>query len=128
MCKLDWITGPLSKQVIFLDLIITIDISTGALKYKSYTKSENVFLYIPPNSAHPPGTCQGIIVSTLKRKLDICTDPDNYVEEVHLLHQRLMNVGFKTKDLDIWFKNASNKTSCDNKLNKTLQSAIKSAL
>ena len=114
--------------MIFLDLIITIDRSTGTLKYKPYTKPENFFLYIPPNSAHPPGTCQGMIVSMLKRKWEICTDTEDYVEEVHLLHQRLMKVGYKTKDLYLWFKNVSKKISCNNKLNKTLQSAIKPAL
>ena len=68
VCKLDCVTGPLSEQVIFLDLIITLDRFTCTLKHKPYTKPENVFLYIPPNLAHPPGTYHGMIVSIQKRK------------------------------------------------------------
>ena len=39
-----------------------------------------------------------------------------------------MNVGHKSKDLDLWFKNASRKISNNKKLNKMPQSAIKLAL
>lgn len=53
VCNLDWTTTSLSKKVDSLDLTIQID-QQGCISTKTFQKSMNLFLYIPPHSAHPP--------------------------------------------------------------------------
>ena len=60
--KLQWETEPLSSSVNFLDLTIYIS-PTNTIKTKTFQKKENLFLYIPPQSAHPPGMIRSLIYS-----------------------------------------------------------------
>ena len=64
-CKLTWNTKELSNQTNFLDLTITID-KNGYISTKTYQKPMNVFLYIPSNSAHPPGMIKSLIFGLLQ--------------------------------------------------------------
>jgi len=50
---LEWIFSPLYYKVNFLD--ITIALQDQKIHTTLYKKPENVYLYIPPNSSHPPG-------------------------------------------------------------------------
>jgi hypothetical protein len=50
---LRWTHLPLSNKVHFLDLTITIDFANKKFLFKTFQNPQN--LYLPPNSAHPPG-------------------------------------------------------------------------
>ena len=63
--KLEWTLTKPSKTLNFLDLTITIN-DSGNIDFKTYQKSMNLYLYIPPSSNHPPGTFKGFITSALK--------------------------------------------------------------
>ena len=52
--KLEWEFTDHSKMVDFLDLTISIK-PNGNIKTKLFKKKPNLYLYIPPISAHPPG-------------------------------------------------------------------------
>ena len=51
--SLTWITSDLQTSVDFLDITISLD-DNGGLRFKTYQKAFNLYLYIPPSSAHPP--------------------------------------------------------------------------
>ena len=67
MCKLDWINSPLSEKIVALDLEIWIDRKDKSFKHKSYTKEQNIFLYLSPISAHLPNTLDGMMTSILEK-------------------------------------------------------------
>ncbi|EJK45389.1 hypothetical protein THAOC_35999 [Thalassiosira oceanica] len=57
---LTWEIDELSTSVDFLDLTISIT-QDGRLTTKTYQKAMNLYQYIPPHSAHPPGMMKGIV-------------------------------------------------------------------
>jgi hypothetical protein len=63
--KLTWSIKEPSKQVNFLDLIINLDKST--ISFSTYKKPLNLYLYIPPLSAHPNSCLKGLIKGELQR-------------------------------------------------------------
>jgi hypothetical protein len=63
--KLTWSIKEPSKQVNFLDLIINLDKST--ISFSTYQKPLNLYLYIPPLSAHPNSCLKGLIKGELQR-------------------------------------------------------------
>jgi hypothetical protein len=58
--KLTWITSERTKEVIFLDLRISIN-DEGYIETTTYQKDLNLHLYIPGLSAHPDGCLKGTI-------------------------------------------------------------------
>ena len=63
-CALTWTSTKLSKSVDFLDLTITIA-PNGYITTRTFQKKMNLFLYIPSNSAHPPGLLKSLIFGLL---------------------------------------------------------------
>jgi hypothetical protein len=61
---LTWKVKELSKSVNFLDLTITIR-EDRRIMTKTYKKLMNLYLYIPPASAHPPGMLKSIVYGNL---------------------------------------------------------------
>jgi len=62
---LQWIVKEPSKSTVFLDL--NISIHQSAIQTSTYQKSLNLYLYIPPRSAHPPSCLKGLISGELRR-------------------------------------------------------------
>ena len=65
--SLQWETSDPSDTAIFLDLEISINPDTHRIATKTYQKPMNLFLYIPPTSAHPPGVLKSIVLGNLQR-------------------------------------------------------------
>ena len=63
---LQWEFSKLSKSVAFLDMKVKITPS-GRLTTSLYEKPMALYLFIPPNSAHPPGTNVGHIMGNVLR-------------------------------------------------------------
>ncbi|KAL7524739.1 hypothetical protein ACHAWF_001063, partial [Thalassiosira exigua] len=61
---LTWEFEELSTSVDFLDL--TISIEAGKVSTKTYQKAMNLYQYIPPQSAHPPGMVKGIVFGLMR--------------------------------------------------------------
>ena len=64
--NLTWDTEKLSRSVDFLDLTIMVS-ETGSISTKTFQKKMNLYLYIPPHSAHSPKLFRSIIYSTIRR-------------------------------------------------------------
>ena len=104
--QLEWKTSPLSHTVDFLDLTITIT-NEGNIETKTFQKKENLFLYIPPHSAHPPGMLQGLVFGLMETYLLQNTQWSNYITYVRLLYQRLLARGHKPDRLKTVFTAAA---------------------
>jgi hypothetical protein len=63
--SLKWKIENPSKKTVFLDLEISIQGNT--ITTKTYQKDMNLYLYIPPLSAHPPSCFKGLITGEVRR-------------------------------------------------------------
>jgi len=63
--KLEWIIEEPSHSTTFLDL--NIHIQDSKICTSTYQKDMNLYLYIPPNSSHPPSCFKGLISGELRR-------------------------------------------------------------
>jgi hypothetical protein len=62
---LEWIIEEPSHSTTFLDLNICIQ--NSKIHTSTYQKDMNLYLYIPPNSSHPPSCFKGLISGELRR-------------------------------------------------------------
>jgi hypothetical protein len=63
--KLRWVISERSTSANFLDLTLTI--TNGKIISRTFQKSMNLYLYIPPVSAHPTSCFKGLIVGNFLR-------------------------------------------------------------
>ena len=96
--KLEWETSPLLDSVDFLDLTINIG-SNVQLKYNTYQKPYNLYLYIPNRSAHPKGTIKSLVIGSIERYWRQNSRREDYQKIVAQLFQRLLARGFEYKKL-----------------------------
>jgi hypothetical protein len=74
----------------FLDL--TISIRDQKIRTKTFQKDLNLYLYIPPISAHPTSRFKGLIIGKLSRYWHQNSSPEDFINItnnfiLHLLHQ-----------------------------------------
>jgi len=62
---LEWIVEQPSNKTTFLDL--NLELHNGKIETSTYQKTMNLYLYIPPLSAHPPSCLKGLIFGELQR-------------------------------------------------------------
>jgi hypothetical protein len=105
--SLRWEHGDRSLQVNFMDL--TISIRDGRIQTTLYRKALNLYLYIPPHSAHPPGVLNGLVCGIVHRVFTLCS---NYQEALQLckeFYRRLLVRGYKPQTLRPLFTKAASK-------------------
>jgi hypothetical protein len=61
---LKWVVETPSKQTVFLDLHLKLEGTT--ISTNTYQKDLNLYLYLPPRSAHPPSCLKGLIAGELR--------------------------------------------------------------
>eukprot|EP00590_Aulacoseira_subarctica_P004296 CAMPEP_0172434678 /NCGR_PEP_ID=MMETSP1064-20121228/70754_1 /TAXON_ID=202472 /ORGANISM="Aulacoseira subarctica , Strain CCAP 1002/5" /LENGTH=451 /DNA_ID=CAMNT_0013182913 /DNA_START=373 /DNA_END=1724 /DNA_ORIENTATION=+ len=103
--SLSWITSCLQTSVDFLDLTISLD-DNGGLRFKTYQKAFNLYLYIPPSSAHPPGVLKSIIFGNLRRYWQQNTSLQDYVAIARQFAERLEARGHARSTIDELFMDA----------------------
>lgn len=82
----------LSSSVDFLDLTLTIE--GTKITSRTYQKKMNLYLYIPPASAHPTGCIKGTIFGLIRRYKAQNTYRRDFVNLVKLLYRRLIARGW----------------------------------
>jgi len=90
--SLDWeVTGP-TARVTYLDLTLTIQ--NGIVESTLYKKALNLYLYLPPGSAHPPGILKGLIAGDLLRIIWLTSNP--LMRDIHIcaLYTQLLARGY----------------------------------
>ena len=104
--KLNWDTNKLSTTTDFLDLTIQID-KRGNIHTKTYQKPMNLFLYIPHNSAHPPGMTTSLIYGLLRTYYIQNTKHNDFIQNASLLFNRLLARGHTKTNLHKLFREAT---------------------
>jgi hypothetical protein len=61
--SLQWKCETPSKKTVFLDL--ELDLYNSSVRTRTFQKEMNLYLYIPPLSAHPPSCLKGLITGEL---------------------------------------------------------------
>jgi hypothetical protein len=96
--KLEWEFTERAKSADFLDLTIAIK-PNGTIGTKLFEKKLNLYLYIPPHSAHPPGVTFGLIFGMIKRIFRLTTDTADQKSAVTDLFRRLQARGHQATDI-----------------------------
>lgn len=100
--QLEWDTSALSSTVDFLDLTLTI--SGSRVSTTLFSKPLNLYLYIPPRSAHPPGVLTGLVFGMIFRIFSLCSEPDDRRRRLQDFWNRLLARGYSTPILLPLFK------------------------
>ena len=83
----------LSSSVDFLDL--TLSIKDNKIVSRTFQKKMNLYLYIPPMSAHPNGCIKGTIFGLIRRYHAQNTYRRDFILFVSLLYRRLIARGWE---------------------------------
>ena len=109
VCKLEWNTEELSNSVNFLNLTISIDEESRKIKYKTYQKEMNLYLYIPNHSASPPGLLKSLVFRLLSTYKCQNSDPEDFKSIVCKLFERLVARGYQRETLNQLFQEVAKK-------------------
>jgi hypothetical protein len=90
--KLRWDFEEPDTTQVFLDLRLTI--RNGKIHSTLYEKSMNLYLYLPPHSAHPSGVLKGLVAGMLLRILRLTSDPSTRKAHVQRFFKRLLTRGW----------------------------------
>jgi hypothetical protein len=93
---LEWIIDTPSLQTIFLDLNISLKNST--ITTSTFQKNLNLYLYIPPRSAHPPSCLKGLIAGELRR-YRLQNNTEDFVSIATKFMERLVDRGHQLDNL-----------------------------
>ena len=85
---LTWAASELSSSVDFLDM--TISIVDDRIETRTYQKAMNLYLYLPPSSAHTRGVIKGMIYGLMSRYKSQNTHRKDYIFFTTLLFRRLL--------------------------------------
>lgn len=100
-------------EVVFMDLRIRKN-SDNKLETTLYEKPLNLYLYLPPHSAHPPGVIKGLIFGSIYRIQRLCTRQDDIDQRTRRCYDRLLTRGWKSPTLDPIFAEAVRRAkNCD---------------
>ena len=101
---LEWICSKRCDKLDFMDL--TISINGTKFETTLYEKPMAFHLYIPPNSAHPPGVTTGHIFGEVLRINRLCSDGSDITQRIRIFFRRLMRRGHQPSKLLPIFKAA----------------------
>lgn len=104
--RLVWEATTPSRTVDFLDLTLQIE-DNGSITTKTYQKKMNLYLYLPPTSAHPPGVFASLIYGFLWRLRRQNTYDDDYKHFVQFFFCRLLARGHQEQALRAAFTRAA---------------------
>ena len=104
--KLKWQIENKTQQVNFLDLNISIQ-ENGILKFKTYQKESNPFLYLPVHSAHPPGTLKALIFGAFRRYWKQNSSTEDFSTAIQKLYQNIKRRAYNNEQLQREFRNAT---------------------
>jgi len=94
--NLKWKFEDLSQHTVFLDL--SIEIKGSKIQTKTYQKAMNLYLYIPPLSAHPHSCFKGLVTGEMRRYW-IQNNPIDFQQLLIKFIDRLRDRGHTLQDI-----------------------------
>jgi hypothetical protein len=104
---LQWIVSDRRLIVDFLDVTLTLR-DDRTVSCSLFEKAQNLHLYLPPRSAHPPGMLFGVIAGTIYRARSLCSDPADADTKILEFWRHLIARGYNTVTLKPLFAKALN--------------------
>jgi len=101
---LEWIIQNPSKKTIFLDL--HFELKGSIIHTSTFQKELNLYLYIPPRSAHPPSCLKGLISGEMRRYW-LQNNTKNFESMLEKFIIRLTNRGHLLQNLLPIFQHAA---------------------
>ena len=89
---LEWVFTHPSQTVDFMDL--TISIANNKFTTTLFEKELNLYVYIPPNSAHPPGVVTGLVFGMILRIWKLCSRANDAKRRIKTFFRRLLRRGY----------------------------------
>eukprot|EP00804_Cyclotella_cryptica_P028484 CCRYP_020575-RA/>CCRYP_020575-RA protein AED:0.51 eAED:0.51 QI:0/-1/0/1/-1/0/1/0/243 len=102
---LEWTVSPCTNECNFMDLTLT-PTTAGTIETNLFEKNQNLYLYIPPGSAHPKAMINGLIFGNTLRIIRLCSHDDNATCHLSNFKTRLIVKGYSQELLDLIFVNA----------------------
>jgi hypothetical protein len=102
--QLQWKIKEPSKRTIFLDL--ELQIQNSSISIKTYQKDMNLYLYIPPMSAHSPSCFKGLITGEVRRYW-LENNPNDYQTILCKFIERLVERGHTLENLTPMLKHVA---------------------
>jgi hypothetical protein len=96
--KLQWTVSKRQTSVNFLDMTLTLQLD-GKITTKIFEKTQNLYLYLPAQSAHPPSNLKGLIAGMIYRSLRLTSTREDQKLELQNLVKRLMVRGYSQQFL-----------------------------
>jgi hypothetical protein len=96
--RLQWEVSERTTITNFLDLTLILQ-PNGRIRTKLYEKPENLYLYLPAQSAHPFGNLKGLIHGMVYRSIRLTSDIQDQSNELQNLVRRLVTRGYRQKYL-----------------------------
>jgi len=94
---LRWNVEPLTTSTTFLDL--SLSIKEGRITTTTFQKPLNLYLYIPPLSAHPPSCLKGLISGEIYRYWKQNTEETDFISITTNFVLRLLQRGHQLENL-----------------------------
>jgi len=104
---LRWTCEDPTNEVVYLDLVINLN--NGKFKFKTFQKALNLYLYIPPHSAHPPGVQKSLIFGCIQKYWKQNSNIKDFVSIIRLFYHRLQARGYDEDILKQLFSEAASK-------------------
>lgn len=115
--RLRWEFSPLTTTTTFLD--VSLKIENTKIVTTMHEKLLNLYLYIPPHSAHAPGVLKSIIFGRVQQVHYICNNNTDVRHYIQLLFNRLCARGYSAGMLQKIFVNAMSNAQAMNPLLKS---------
>jgi hypothetical protein len=103
--NLRWTFSDKETSVDYLDLTLTVDPISG-IHTRIYEKPHNLYLYIPPHSAHQPGILRSTTIGMIKRFYSLSSFQSDFVRSVISFFRRLCTRGYCPNVLRPLFREA----------------------
>jgi hypothetical protein len=96
--SLFWTFTYLSHQIDYINGTLHLNTSMS-IQTTLFEKPLNIYLYLPPHSAHPPGILTGLIYSMIRRVYHLTSDPINCQTFLRKFYTHLRYCGYPKNTL-----------------------------
>jgi hypothetical protein len=102
--QLTWKHSERAISTNMLDTTITIEPEKKCISFRLYEKALNLYQYLPPHSAHPPGVLQGLVCGNIFRIVRLCSYKKDRDDAIKNFYLRLRTRGYAENTIKPMFQ------------------------